>query len=157
MAVGVTEITSVAQLDTLIKDLPATQKLIVLDFHATWCGPCKFIAPQIERMAAAYSDVTFAKIDVDQVKELAQRYGVRSMPTFKFIKNGEVVDTVSGASPKVLLNAVAKHSGRNADQPKPGEEVALDSPGALSALPNLIKLLMWAYVAYNAYNWYMAK
>ncbi|KLT44033.1 thioredoxin 1, partial [Cutaneotrichosporon oleaginosum] len=89
-------------------------QLALLDFHAVWCGPCKFVAPVLGRIAAAYPTVVVAKIDVDQCKELAQRYGVTAMPTFKYIKKvggkPEVVDTLRGADAKGLVKLVEKHA-----------------------------------------------
>lgn len=66
-------------------------KLILIDFHALWCGPCKMIAPELAKMAVENPDVVFLKVDVDEVDELAQEYGISAMPTFIFLKNGEKV------------------------------------------------------------------
>ncbi|TGZ84496.1 thioredoxin-domain-containing protein [Ascodesmis nigricans] len=84
-------------------------KLVVIDFHATWCGPCKAIAPQIEKYSKQYADVEFYKIDVDEVPDVAQQFGVRAMPTFKFVKNGNVVGEVVGANPKAVQAAIEQH------------------------------------------------
>lgn len=153
---GVTEITSSAEFDSLLSSLPPT-RLLVLDFHATWCGPCKFIAPVVSRMADSYADVTFAKIDVDQVKDLARRYKVSAMPTFKLIKGGEVVDTLRGANAKALVGMVAKHSGRDAEAPKAGEEVKIDDLAPSGQPPAVLRLLMFAVVGYVMWNWWQGK
>src|SRR5574344_2125998 len=72
-----------------------------LDFWATWCGPCKKIAPDIEALAKEYEgQVVVGKIDVEEAEELATQFGVRNIPTIVFIKNGEIVDKVVGAAPK---------------------------------------------------------
>lgn len=74
---------------------------VVLDFSATWCGPCKKIAPIIDELAAEYEGrVVVCKADVDENDELTAKYGVRNVPTVLFIKGGEVMDKNVGASPK---------------------------------------------------------
>ena len=75
---------------------------------ATWCGPCKVIAPKIVDMSAAYPNVRFYKLDVDEVPDVAQELGVRAMPTFMLFKNGEKVNEVVGANPQALIAAVKK-------------------------------------------------
>ncbi len=74
---------------------------IVLDFSATWCGPCKKIAPIIDELAAEYEGrVNVGKCDVDDNEELTSKFGIRNVPTVLFIKNGEVVNKNVGAAPK---------------------------------------------------------
>lgn len=69
----------------------AGEALVVIDFFATWCGPCKIIAPQFEELSKQHSSIIFLKVDVDENDEIAATYEVSSMPTFIFIKKGEVV------------------------------------------------------------------
>ena len=89
------EVTAVESMDELKEKLAeAGDKLVVVDFHATWCGPCKMIAPKIALMADQYRDVVFLKVDVDEAEDVAAEYHVSAMPTFKFIKNGKVVSFV---------------------------------------------------------------
>uniref|UniRef100_A0A7S2WKL9 Thioredoxin domain-containing protein n=1 Tax=Rhizochromulina marina TaxID=1034831 RepID=A0A7S2WKL9_9STRA len=77
----------------------AGKKLVVVDFFATWCGPCKQVAPKFVEASGQYGTrVHFLKVDVDAHKPLAQKYQVSSMPTFLFLKNGKVVDRISGAN-----------------------------------------------------------
>lgn len=76
---------------------------------ATWCGPCKVIAPQIVKMSNSYPGARFYKLDVDEVPDVAQELGVRAMPTFMVFKNGEKVGEVVGANEKVLEALVVKH------------------------------------------------
>ncbi|OIW03514.1 hypothetical protein TanjilG_31027 [Lupinus angustifolius] len=87
-----------------------TKKLIVVDFTATWCGPCRFIAPIFAEIAKKTPEVTFLKVDVDELKTVAEEWGVEAMPTFLFVKEGKVVDKVVGANKEDLHLKIAKHS-----------------------------------------------
>jgi UBX domain-containing protein 1/4 len=83
--------------------------LTVVDFTASWCGPCKRIAPIYDGLAEKYQDVTFLKVDVDEAKDIAGQQGVRAMPTFKFFINSKQVDELQGADPAKLEELVVKH------------------------------------------------
>jgi len=106
---SITHITSLSQLDGILSK--ASDKLSVIDFHATWCGPCHAIAPTFESLAKQYTSVNFLKCDVDAAKEVAGRYSVSAMPTFIFLKGSNKVDQVRGANRSALESAVRKHSG----------------------------------------------
>ncbi len=80
--------------------------LTVVDFWATWCGPCRMIAPILEQLVDEYAGkVTVAKLDVDANPRVAARFGVRSIPTLLFFKDGKLVDQVIGAVPKSVIEA----------------------------------------------------
>ena len=79
---------------------------VVVDFWAPWCGPCKMIAPVLEKLASKYgSQVLVAKVNTDENSQWARRYGVQGIPTLLFIKDGLVKDTIVGAAPAALINA----------------------------------------------------
>jgi thioredoxin 1 len=103
----VKEVQSVEEFDQILE---GTDKLVVVDFFAVWCGPCRYIAPAIERLQEEYKDtVVFIKVDVDKLPDLAQRCGVAAMPTFIFYKGGKKVDDLTGANEQVLKEKVRKH------------------------------------------------
>lgn len=76
----------------------AASQLVVVDFFATWCGPCKMIAPKLEELAKEMPNILVLKVDVDECEDIAMEYEITSMPTFVFIKNKEVITTFSGAN-----------------------------------------------------------
>lgn len=85
-------VNTVSEFDAII----AENKNVLVDFYATWCGPCKMLAPVFEEVDPTYDDVTFVKVNVDECGELAVRYGVSVIPTLIVIKDGEVVSTTKG-------------------------------------------------------------
>jgi thioredoxin 1 len=82
--------------------------LVVLDCFATWCGPCKVIAPKVSKFSDDFPQVKFFKVDVDEVSDVAQELGIRAMPTFLLFKGGEKVGEVVGANEKALEAAIKK-------------------------------------------------
>ncbi|XP_069486948.1 uncharacterized protein [Ambystoma mexicanum] len=83
-------------------ELAKANNLVVIDFTAVWCGPCKKIAPIFEALSTTYTDVIFLKVDVDCNEELVARYAVTAMPTFVFIKNCKEIDRMTGYDPTKL-------------------------------------------------------
>lgn len=85
-------------------DFPALvqdDKLLVVDFFATWCGPCKKLSPTLDEVSEELGEqVNIVKVDVDESEDLAMDYGIRSVPTVLFFKNGQQVDKFVGALPK---------------------------------------------------------
>jgi thioredoxin len=98
-----------AELDAILTEA-GSKTLVVIDFSAVWCGPCKMIAPVYEELANEYTDVIFLKVDVDENPEVTEMFQVMSMPTFLFLKNRESVERWSGASVDKLRTALANHS-----------------------------------------------
>jgi len=88
-----------------------TDKLVVIDCYATWCGPCRLIAPKIVAFSQDYPEVEFYKVDVDEVSSVASELGVRAMPSFYLFKGGEKVAEVVGANPSAIKAAIEKHRG----------------------------------------------
>src|SRR5438034_11374766 len=96
---------------TFDEALAATQGLVMVDFWAEWCGPCRAIAPVLEEIVeGAEGRVTLMKVNVDENPGLAARYGIRSIPTILYVKQGTVVDRVVGAVPKAVLQGVVLRS-----------------------------------------------
>lgn len=98
--------------DATLNEVLATDKLVVIDFWAEWCGPCKMIAPVVEELSSEMPDVTFAKLNVDENRETAGRLGITAIPTLLLYKDGQPVDKVVGVLPKPQLkNFILKHNG----------------------------------------------
>ena len=88
-------------------DAAIKEGLVLVDFFATWCGPCKMLSPVLEEVANESPDLLVLKIDVDEVGELAARYGIQSIPTLMLFKNGERLDVRVGYQNKnQLLNFI---------------------------------------------------
>jgi thioredoxin len=88
--------------ETFESAVEGAEGVAMVDFWATWCGPCRIVAPVVQQLADEYGDrgLTVGKLDVDENPHTAARFGVRSIPTVLFFKDGEVVDRLVGAMPK---------------------------------------------------------
>ncbi|MFD0371073.1 MULTISPECIES: thioredoxin [unclassified Streptomyces] len=80
-----------------------SEKPVLVDFWAEWCGPCRQIAPSLEAIAAEHDEITIVKLNIDENPATAAKYGVMSIPTLNVYKDGEVVKTIVGAKPKAAL------------------------------------------------------
>ncbi|MBQ7768669.1 MAG: thioredoxin [Oscillospiraceae bacterium] len=89
--------------ETFPKEVLQSEKTVLLDFFATWCGPCKMLAPILDEIAEEREDIKVCKVDVDQEPELAAQYQVVSIPTLFVIEKGQVVNQSLGAKPKAKI------------------------------------------------------
>ncbi len=88
------------------QEIISSEKPVVIDFWAEWCGPCRMVAPIIEELAAEYEGrVVIGKCDVEENDDITMKYGVRNIPTIIFLKGGELVDKQVGAASKDALKA----------------------------------------------------
>jgi thioredoxin 1 len=84
--------------------------VVLVDFWAEWCGPCKMVAPVLEEIAVENDQVTIAKLNVDENPEMSAKFGIRSIPTLAVFKDGQPVDGVAGALPKnAIIQMLNKH------------------------------------------------
>jgi len=90
--------------NTNFNELINDRKLVIVDFWATWCGPCRMISPLLDELEEEMADqITVVKVNVDDADEIAAQYRIMSIPTLLFIKNGQIVDKTVGAMPKPAL------------------------------------------------------
>lgn len=94
--------------DSYHNEVMETEKVVVIDFWATWCGPCKMMAPAVEEVAKDYPDVKVCKVNVDEEPELSNAFKIVSIPTIVVIKNGEIIDSVVGYRPKEDIEKIIK-------------------------------------------------
>jgi thioredoxin 1 len=82
------------------QNIESSTKPVLIDFWAEWCAPCRLLAPTFERLAAEYGDeINFAKVNVDELPEVASQYGIRSIPTLLLMRKGKIVEEIVGARP----------------------------------------------------------
>ncbi len=90
-------------IDNFTEEVINSQRPVLVDFWASWCGPCKMLAPVIDEITNEKDDFKFVKINVDKEEELAMKYDIKSIPTLVIIKNGTEVDRISGFMPKTNI------------------------------------------------------
>lgn len=93
-------------------EIKGTEKYIVYDFYASWCGPCKQLMPIMEKMESKYPFVQFVKVNVNEYDELADKYNVESLPTIIFVKEGTVTDKIIGFQPNKIDICIGIMMGR---------------------------------------------
>lgn len=104
---AVIDITSTAQFDEIL----AKNACVLVDFYATWCGPCNMIAPEIHRLSEQHGSVAFVKVNVDTQAELARRYSISAMPTFMAFKQGaRHEEAIMGANKAAIVRLVSSMS-----------------------------------------------
>lgn len=105
---SVVQIDSKDNFDTLSKE--NTEKLVVVDFYADWCGPCKLLGPKLEEFAKEHEDVVFCKVNVDDVDDFATEHAIRALPTVMFFKGGKELKKVVGMKMPEIEEAISTHS-----------------------------------------------
>ena len=89
-----------------LDEIKASEKTVLLDFYADWCGPCRMVSPLVDEIAEEREDILVGKINVDEQQELAVEFGVVSIPTLAVMKGGKVVSQSAGARPKAQILAM---------------------------------------------------
>ena len=92
--------------DNFHNEVLNSEKPVLLDFFASWCGPCRMVGPILDEIAEEREDIKVCKVDIDEQPELASRYRIMSVPTLMVLKNGNIVDQSIGARPKHQILAM---------------------------------------------------
>ena len=121
---AVVEVTDAEAFKTKLEEAKKAKRLTVVDFTASWCGPCKRVAPRYAELSLKYGDVAFLKVDVDKASDVAKGAAVRCMPTFQFFKDGEKVDAMEGADAGKIESILLALGAAERHIPDPDEDVA---------------------------------
>lgn len=92
--------------DNFEKEVVQSDKPVLVDFWAVWCGPCKMVSPVVDQIASERDDIKVGKVNVDEQQELAMKFGVMSIPTLIVFKDGKVANKTIGAQPKENIEAI---------------------------------------------------
>ncbi|QKF93713.1 thioredoxin [Fadolivirus algeromassiliense] len=118
---SVHHVNSAEEFDNILNTTPA-DRYVLVDFYADWCGPCKKIAPTLEKFASTFKSVTFLKVNIDDIGLLANRYNISSIPTFHVFKGGNnepEYRPVMGADPKKIENMLKMITNPSPSAPNP--------------------------------------
>ncbi|CAN8273085.1 unnamed protein product [Cochlearia groenlandica] len=105
----VAKFSSSARWQLHFNEIKESSKLLVVDFSASWCGPCRMIEPVFIAMSAKFTDVEFVKLDVDELPDVAKEFNVTGMPTFVLLKSGKEIERIVGADKNDLERKITKH------------------------------------------------
>ena len=118
-------------------EVESSSKPVLVDFWAEWCPPCRMLAPTFEKLAANYGEqIIFAKVNVDELPEVAGQYGIRSIPTLLLLRDGEVLEELVGARPYQDLARVLDRHLVSADKCADTEKSPEKSPSGVSRMVN---------------------
>ncbi|ULU14235.1 hypothetical protein L3Y34_016630 [Caenorhabditis briggsae] len=104
----VREVSRLPELNEILEKSDSN-RLIIVDFFANWCGPCRMISPAFERLSMEFGNATFLKVNTDLARDIVMRYSISAMPTFLFFKNKQQVDSVRGANESAIISTIRKH------------------------------------------------
>ncbi len=94
--------------DNFEEEVLKSDKPVLVDFWAVWCGPCKMLSPVVDQIAEETEGVKFGKVNIDEEMDLAEKYGIMSIPTLMLFKNGEPVNQLVGVQPKAVIENMLK-------------------------------------------------
>lgn len=134
MGGGITEVSSKKHWDDCLSK--AASRAVVVDFTATWCGPCRMIGPIFLKLSEKYTNLMFLKVDVDAVADVAAECKVRAMPTFQVYVQGQKVEEIVGANPAALEAAVVKYNATSSPFMGQGRKLSDAAPVPEQAAPS---------------------